>query len=121
SRPARSIVPAAISALILRFTSWSFGLSFLTCSQQAIAFCQLLFDSWIPPANRKNSASLATPWTDSTYHWASALSPIWSAASAATRAAPTSQGLLTKAPSQTSSASGYFPFERADFALIRIG
>ena len=45
SSPARLIVPAAESALIFRLASWSLGLSFLTCSQQAIAFCQLSFIS----------------------------------------------------------------------------
>ena len=33
--------PAAERALICRLASWSLGLSFLTCSQQAMAFCQL--------------------------------------------------------------------------------
>ncbi len=60
SRPARLIVPAADRALICRLASWSLGLSFLTCSQQVIAFCQLSFTSWMWAANLKKSTSFVT-------------------------------------------------------------
>ncbi len=64
-------MPAAESALICRLASWSLGLSFLTCSQQPMAFCQLSFTSWMWAANLKKSTSLVTAWTVSTNHCAS--------------------------------------------------